>query len=413
MLSFSQTTADSSDSSTAVSERYASVDSWRGLSCVLLVLFHASFYVPGLPLGESFRSGAWADIGLWLVKKAWIGVPIFFVVSGYCIATSVDRLKMEEKPVRRFLVRRFHRIYPPLWAALALAMVFWSTACLFPEISAACNQIPVHSPTPAHLVGNLTLTETWIPWAAFGEESRLLLPNLWTLCFEEQFYLLCALGLAVSPRHFQKIMLFITLCVAGSLAWRWYGGDLWPGLFLEGHWLLFAAGLTAWHVLAKASVNFNQRFACLTALGAMVLACLSIGRFAPSESLRHLMEYLAVAGSFAILLVMLRPLDGRIASSWVAKVLSRLGGLSYSIYLTHYPVVTLLSAWFYAHGCISAKLHLTVTLPLCLAVSLPVAWLFHYLVERHFLPSSRTSCAASSATLATGVLARPPEASKT
>ena len=97
--------------------RYESLDMWRGVACLCLVLYHAAFFCEtSMRVGDV---GSWsiADSFLYAIKKTWCGVPIFFVISGYCIAASLDSLRRKPHSLLHFFSRRMHRIYPPLWIA--------------------------------------------------------------------------------------------------------------------------------------------------------------------------------------------------------------------------------------------------------------------------------------------------------
>ena len=52
------------------------------------------------------------------LRMMYLGVPIFFVISGYCIAASADSSRRKGDSPWTFLKRRFWRIYPPYWASL-------------------------------------------------------------------------------------------------------------------------------------------------------------------------------------------------------------------------------------------------------------------------------------------------------
>ncbi len=71
-----------------------------------------------------------ADTGLvwallWLAGYGDLGVPLFFVISGYCISAAADRARRHDHPVRTYFIRRFRRIYPPLWAVIAASILFF------------------------------------------------------------------------------------------------------------------------------------------------------------------------------------------------------------------------------------------------------------------------------------------------
>ena len=68
--------------------RYASLDAWRGAACLMVITVpHSTMYA-----GAKARFD-WSDPSSWFILLAqwmWIGVPIFFVISGYCIAATAD-----------------------------------------------------------------------------------------------------------------------------------------------------------------------------------------------------------------------------------------------------------------------------------------------------------------------------------
>ena len=177
--------------------RYESLDVWRGVACLLVVLFHSAVYVANGEFDARVRTagGSVSDWLIVVVGRFWVGVPLFFVVSGYCIAASADATRAGGR-VGRYFVRRLRRIYPPLWAAVALSTV--AALSLPPAVrpGPTSEGMPVHA-TPAEMsawqwVGSLTLTESWRP-SVVGPERRYAMGHLWTLCYEEQFYVLVGL----------------------------------------------------------------------------------------------------------------------------------------------------------------------------------------------------------------------------
>ena len=102
--------------------------------------------------------------------------------------------------------------------------------------------------------------------------------------------------------------------------------------------------------------------------------------------IQHFGEYLIVAHTFALMLVAFKRWDAALAESALMRPFLFLGGMSYSVYLSHYlPVITLSALLAERWGITDPWRVLLITTPLCLAVMLPVAWVFHVLVERRFL----------------------------
>src|SRR3954471_7559964 len=79
--------------------RYQSLDFWRGVACLLVIVFHATFYQ------AHSSSTSLSALIVRATKWFWIGVPMFFVISGYCITASADRLRRREQSVRIFAWR--------------------------------------------------------------------------------------------------------------------------------------------------------------------------------------------------------------------------------------------------------------------------------------------------------------------
>ena len=92
-------------------------------------------------------------------------------------------------------------------------------------------------------LGNLTLTETW-RHHIFGDSERLLLGVSWTLCYEEQFYIICGLLLVVSSTRFFLGVALVSALTFALTAYNFMQADwLFRGLFLDGRWLTFALGI--------------------------------------------------------------------------------------------------------------------------------------------------------------------------
>jgi len=72
--------------------RYLSLDFWRGVACLMIVVFHASFYV-ATPEHLKRVKASGGSVADWLmagVTWLWAGVPFFFVISGYCVSATCE-----------------------------------------------------------------------------------------------------------------------------------------------------------------------------------------------------------------------------------------------------------------------------------------------------------------------------------
>ena len=140
------------------------IDGLRAIAVLLVVAFHA---YPNS------------------VKGGFIGVDIFFVISGYLISTIIfANLQNNTFSFKDFYIRRIRRIFPPLILVLFSSLVFgWFG--LIPDEYAELGR---------HIFGGATFTSNIILWneAGYFDNSIELKPllHLWSLGVEEQFYIL-------------------------------------------------------------------------------------------------------------------------------------------------------------------------------------------------------------------------------
>jgi peptidoglycan/LPS O-acetylase OafA/YrhL len=305
---------------------------------------------------------------------------VFFVISGYCIAATADRSRRGSGGITSYATRRFWRIYPPYWAVVLLCILLVTAFDLFllPGLLSAAPR-PQLRPwwfSWSQWLGNLSLTETWRSYL-FGSQRAHFVGQSWTLCYEEQFYLVVGVILVCMARRlFLAAVLVTVLSVAAQVLAAVLECDV-TGFFFDGSWLMFAAGILVYY-----HVNYARRTGQSLAVAALAVAILValVGPIAlPAGSI--------AAFAFALLIIALRRFDGAIADCRLLRPLAWCGTICYSLYLVHALFVRLLQKALYAAGVTSSTGTLWITLPLCIGVSLLAAWAFYALVERRCLPS--------------------------
>jgi peptidoglycan/LPS O-acetylase OafA/YrhL len=312
-------------------ERVATLDGIRGVA-ILLVLFRHGVvfgdFVPQSTLDALFNVAA---------KSAWVGVDLFFVLSGFLITGILFETKDRTHYFRAFYARRALRIVPAYYVFLLL--YFLAAPAVLPEREAP------------------RLDWTGLGWAASflsnyptGYEGWGVLPHpvrhVWSLAIEEQFYLVWPLLVLWLPRR--RLM---AACVAAVvLAWLFRAWLATASLPIAGYvWTparlgpLALGALVALALRDPTDLRTAVRWARPVALATFLLVVAIVlwrRDLAYSDPVVQLIAYDAVGAMFAALIVIAvstpSAVTGRLLSS---PILMFLGRYSYATYLYHQPVL--------------------------------------------------------------------------
>lgn len=348
-----------------MSTRLPQLEMLRGLAALFVLLDH-------LPKILTLPDGLLA-VPLF-VPAWWTGVDLFFALSGFVVVRALRSdadVRGAWRTVVEFAVRRAFRLWPA-------ALLVVAAACVF------AFSIDRHAPGSS---GPLVLQEAWWSltgaanlrgWlctvhAADGCARAEILGHMWSLALEHQFYLFAPVLLPFSRRAAATGLL---LALAVVVAIDRSG---------EGAWFFRPDALVLGSVLALVDLErVHRRIAGYGAgrvfrigLGAMLLAPVVLS--AHSRSVAFLVTGLGAAA------VVAAAAGAPVPTGRAARWLAALGGVSYSFYLWHLPVLNawheVLSrtgavpgtqaGWMLAAGC---------SLPLCIGA----AYVSHRLVERPF-----------------------------
>jgi peptidoglycan/LPS O-acetylase OafA/YrhL len=362
------------------SPRYETLDAWRGMACLLVIVFHSTFYLGHAKPFSPEHASTWAAAA---AQRMWVGVPIFFVISGYCIAATADSSRRRDLGLRSFLARRVRRIFPPYLICVAIAAPLVGLLD-FARPGLFCDD--VHGIIrPWHLdrwqiLGNLTLTEGW-RHHLFGSGSVYFLGQAWSLVYEEQFYLVTGLLLFACARWFFAGVLAITLV---SLA----AGKFVPEGFFPHCWPQFAAGVLVYYTSVYVRRRHARLFAAPLAIGLIYAVCDPHDLITKNATPR---QFALTAYGFALVILWLRPFDTRLVSWPVVRPLRACGAMCYSLYLVHWPVCKLMSHCAWLLGIRTTAATFLITVPACLAASILVGRAFHRCVECRFLNSPHSA----------------------
>jgi peptidoglycan/LPS O-acetylase OafA/YrhL len=366
--------------------RYYSLDHWRGLACLSVLVFHAS--------GQQPDAGSLAQE---LVARLWIGVPVFFVLSGYCITASVIRTRDKGGSIATYFLRRLRRIFPPYWAAVALVACASATFALLGYPNVFAHSYDGFDPIPApssvsvwRWAGSLTLTEGWrghfVPFGGHG----WFLGHAWTLGYEEQFYVVAGLMLLLAARRWFACAATVT--IATMVIAAIFPHEPLGGFWFNGRWVTFALGIAVYYQLHGAG-RLAKR-----ALPLAMLAVLGWATTRPEFGGDGIVTEIATGGLVSLVLIVLYRYDRSLTELRALRPLQWCGLRCYSLYLLHWPIAKAVWALTTATAPVSLPYAWLITVPATLVISLCAAAVFFEAVERPCLSgyAARTRVATAS-----------------
>jgi peptidoglycan/LPS O-acetylase OafA/YrhL len=223
------------------------LDVLRGIAALAVVYHHAGLWVLTRAHDAVER---WFDAGVF-------GTTLFFLISGYLIPASLER----KGSLRTFWVSRVFRLYPLWIAALVVVALIRLTGHWH---GGGADRYAVRHPA------------TFVLAHATMFQDLLAVPNavgvMWTLSYEMFFYCLVA-GLFVVRLHRFTGRIAVLFAVTGTLLWQrlpygWLSGRLGTGPVVAGFALLFGAGLLA---VVSGDRRWSRLGASVLAVGALVL----------------------------------------------------------------------------------------------------------------------------------------------
>jgi peptidoglycan/LPS O-acetylase OafA/YrhL len=301
------------------------LDGVRGVSIVGVMAFHSG-----------------------LVPGGWLGVDVFFTLSGFLITTLLvhESETTGDIELRRFYWRRFLRLVPALTILAATCAA--TTIFTLPEASRAKAMLFVLA--VMFYVGN---------WASITGAPQGLLGHTWSLSIEEQFYLLWPPGVRLLYRRIPARLIFLGLLAtaAASIAYRCVaaqsgaeprlGRYLYLGTLTHADAILIGCAAVFWQGIRSFSCGgVTARIGGIVGLLFIVVALMTV-------PLDYYFSYwtptTAIAVATALVIV-----DVLRSGSWIGRLLELppcvwVGKRSYGLYLWHFPVFVALSGLSGAH----------------------------------------------------------------
>ncbi|HWZ16316.1 MAG TPA: acyltransferase [Mucilaginibacter sp.] len=300
-------------------------------------------------------------------------VPLFFLISGYCIhASNIRYIKSNSSlPLKDYYLRRFLRIYPPYIAALLIALTI--NYCTIPGYKPAGTDLLIHF----FSLQGFTV--------AYFNTINIV---LWTISIEIAFYAIYPVFYFVRFKYNLNYALALTFFVSAlsiayfmntnliSLPQRFCVFNLWfawcCGAFLADKKMLSADDLKQPIYLFIYAIILTA-FLCLT--------------YIPNKQFIVTDQFNILIWTAPILFLLSKEEWLRKhQNSWIVKILAAIGLSSYSLYLLHEPLIYLKN--FLAHKYLPGRIQLLgVTMGVFIIPI--VTWYHYYLVERPFINKKR------------------------
>jgi peptidoglycan/LPS O-acetylase OafA/YrhL len=321
--------------------RVVTLDLLRGFASLSVCWFHLTNG------NEHFLEAGWLRSS---GEYGWIGVNVFFVISGFIIPYALAQGGYAIADYGRFLLKRILRLDPPYLATILLVIV----------LGYLTSHIPGFRGPPFHVSVAQVLVHLGYANVFLG--YQWLNPVFWTLAIELQYYLLVGLLFPLINTKRMQVSTATLLCLS-ILAL------VIPGRPYVFHWLfLFMLGIVTFQFRR----GYVSRHVYLVQVAALMLG-----------AWRNDGLIVGLAGATAALIIAF--INVNLDKRWTF-----LGLISYSLYLLHAPIGgRVINLGERLGGGLLTKLAVLAT---ALAVALVAAWIFYRLIER---PAQRWSAALS------------------
>ena len=330
---------------------YQILDALRGVAAIMVVVFHI------------FEASATSHFNQ-IINHGYLAVDFFFLLSGFVIGYAYDD-RWKSMTLKSFFARRIVRLHPMVIMGMIIGAIgfYFQSSQLFPMIAT----VPLGKMLLIMAIG-FTLIPVPVSMDIRGwQEMHPLNGPAWSLFFEYVANILYALFV----RRFSKTALTILVVLCGAFLMHFAltgpngdivgGWSLEPAQFRIGFTRMmypFFAGLLLSRIAKPSNIKNAFLFSSI-----LLVVILSVPRFGDADSLWKNGLYEALAIIFIFPLIVYIGASGTIQGKIEKKISKFLGDVSYPLYITHYPLIYIYTAWV-----VDNKIPFTTAMPYAILV---------------------------------------------
>lgn len=367
-----------------MNSRVKEMDGLRGIAVVLVMALHI------FNRANEFTKHPVLTFISDMTTIGWIGVDIFFVLSGYLITSILLKARERQYYFRNFYIRRILRIVPLYYVTMLIAFFIL---------------IPVKTPDfvdkiPQLIPFQILYLQNWLNIEPMAQTTPFIWVT-WSLAIEEQFYLIWPSIIYFLKREtlvkFSIVYIFVSAIsrIIGILAWKniaqgahffYYNSFSRFDELIFGGLLAIALASNYWREKLK-PIGFPALY---TSLGIFLGLCIIDLPNLPHPNFEHIpltvggYTSLSVFTAAIISIFVLHSENSFIRRAFRNKILTSLGKYSYAMYLFHMPVTLILLDllwWTHYRGWKMYLLYIASSFLVTIALAF-VSW---HLFEKHML----------------------------
>ncbi|MEO8017825.1 MAG: acyltransferase [Pseudomonadota bacterium] len=351
------------------------LDGLRAIAILLVIPHNADIFS---------NSAAWLWPVALLAHAGWIGVQLFFVLSGFLITRNLLAARGNDHYLRSFYVRRALRIFPLYFLTLFVGLVLLPRFIEFSPgaLSSHQNQIWLW-----------TFLSNWAQ--PYGHEVSGF-SHFWSLAVEEQFYLVWpfVVLMAAGTRLFWICLLVALLALLSRVVMMQAGARpemlyMFTNCRMDALALGAAAAVVSLSAPAMAWLAGHVRWLMFGIVAVMLVAAIGTHTFAVYDPRTLLLGHSLLAAAFALLMpcVMLelpggfRFLQRALEMPWMRQI----GRYSFAMYVLHMPILLVFGRAIRDGVAVTGSAAPLVYTLIVVLLSFLAGLLSYHLLEKHFL----------------------------